>query len=104
MAAMQTGPRRAAGVRRAASESLGARNRARSRWPTLRAQAPQDVASKDVDGPMTLTEVSQFVRVLCRQREFDRVAWQQTVSASNPLDQRRRVRHRRWASEGPPRK
>ena len=77
-----SGSRRTAGVRRAASESAASRNRARSRSPTSYAQVPEDVASKDVDGPMTLTEVCQFVRDLCLQSLFDRAAWQHAVAAS----------------------
>ena len=48
-----------------------------------RAKMPVEVATKDADGPMDLTEMSRLVRDLCRQHDLDRAAWQETVDSLN---------------------
>ena len=75
MSATHGGPRRG----RASSVGAAPRHRSRSR---AGAQTPEVVSTKDGAGPMTLTEVSQFVRDLMRQHEFDRAAWVKIVAAS----------------------
>ena len=75
------------GQRRGRASSAGAATRQRSRSPAG-AQTPEVVSAKDGGGPMTLIEVSQFVRDLMRQHEFDRVAWVNIVAASQNQAQR----------------
>ena len=40
-----------------------------------RARRPDRLPAKDMDGPMTLVEVSRYVRDLMRQHDLDRIAW-----------------------------
>ena len=46
-----------------------------------RARIPKQVLEKDSDGIMNLQELSQLVRDLCRQFNFDRDAWKNMVAA-----------------------
>ena len=75
---MQTAARRA--PRRVASAGVAPRARSRS---LIRARVPEVVGQKDSDGATTFVEVSQLVRDLCRQHDFDRAAWKRIVDASN---------------------
>ena len=42
---------------------------------------PTAVTMKDMDPAMDATSLSRLVRDLCRQHDYDRVAWQESVSA-----------------------
>ena len=48
-----------------------------------RARQPDLVQTKDTAGPMGVTEMSRFVRNLCRQHDKDRVAWLNMVGVTN---------------------
>ena len=53
-----------------------------------RARVPKQVLEKDKDGMMNMIEMSQLVRDLCRQFNFDREAWKQVVGAIGDHAQR----------------
>ena len=48
-----------------------------------RARQPEVVKAKDMDGPMSLVDLSRVVRDLMRQHDLDRVAWSNLVETIN---------------------